>query len=258
MSEIIQNTPEWWILRKTKITATDAPVIMGVNHWKTKIQLYHEKMSNAEPQERNARMQRGIDLEPAARDLFCIQTGIDVLPKVIVKDWCMASLDGISECGKHVLEIKCPGIVDHATAVAGFIPKHYYPQLQHQMYVCNVSKMYYFSFDGTDGVVVQVDRDDKYIEEMIIEEEKFYQCMVNKTPPEPSEDDYIERYDPTWLEYASQWKKLTRSIRELEKKEEELREQLISLSGESNTKGCGISLCKVRRKGHIDYGKFQD
>jgi hypothetical protein len=170
----------------------------------------------------------------------------------------MASLDGISKCGKYVVEIKCPGVVDHAIALSGCVPKHYYPQLQHQMYVCDVSKMYYFSFDGADGVICEVDRDDKYIEKLLEEEKKFYQCMLVKTPPEPCEDDYIERYDPTWLEYASQWKKLTRSIKEMEKKEEELRKHLIALSGESNSKGAGISLCQINRKGNVDFTKIPE
>src|ERR1700752_2200587 len=104
-----QGTQERLELRKTKITATDAIVIMGASNWKTKVHLYHEKLSNDPPMPSNERMKRGIDLEPVARDLFTIQTGIFMEPKVIVKDWTMASLDGISELGQCILEIKCPG-----------------------------------------------------------------------------------------------------------------------------------------------------
>ena len=44
-NEIIQGSQEWLDLRKTKITATDACVIMGESSWKTIIQLYEEKIS---------------------------------------------------------------------------------------------------------------------------------------------------------------------------------------------------------------------
>ena len=48
------------------------------------------------------------------------------------------------------------------------------------------------------------------------------------------------------------------SIKELEKEEEEVRKQLIFLSGESNTKGAGISLCQIQRKGNVDYSKIPE
>lgn len=254
--EYIQATPEWLALRKTKITATDAPIIMGASHWKTRVQLYHEKIQENTSNFVNERMQRGIDLEPIARDLFTIKTGIHVEPRVVVKDWAMASLDGISACGNYIVEIKCPGEKDHAVAVSGKIPDHYYPQLQHQMWVCGLDYMYYFSFDGADGVVVTVERDYLYCGKMIDEEMKFYDCLINKIPPEPSEGDYIERSDDLWCQCAMKWRLINQNIKNLEKEEEELRNQLIFLSGESNTKGAGISLCQVRRKGNLDYPKM--
>jgi putative phage-type endonuclease len=254
--EYIQGTPEWHALRKTKITATDACTIMGASHWKTRIQLYHEKLSPTEHLTINERMQRGIDLEPIARDLFDMKAGLETYPKVIVKDWAMASLDAMSICGKYIVEIKCPGEKDHSIALSGKVPDHYYPQLQHQLYVTGVQFAYYFSFDGIDGAIVEVPRDDDYIEKMIIEEKKFYDCLINKTPPEPQEGDYIERSDDVWNQCVNAWKSVTDEIKSLEKQEEELRKQLIFLSGESNSKGAGISLCQVNRKGNVDYTKI--
>lgn len=127
-----QGSPEWLALRKTKITATDASVIMGANPWKTKSQLYQEKLSDDPPKPPNARMQRGVVLEPIARALFCFKTGHHMIPKVIVRGWAMASLDGIND-RDEILEIKCPGEKDHSLAMRGQIPEHYFPQLQHQM-----------------------------------------------------------------------------------------------------------------------------
>lgn len=251
--EYIQGTPEWRALRKTKITATDAIIIMGASHWMTRIQLYHEKTSNQPDKYINERMQRGIDLEPIARSLFELQTGLIVEPRVVIKDWVMASLDGISECGSNIVEIKCPGEKDHAIALSGKVPDHYYPQLQHQMAVCEVDDMFYFSFDGADGVIVEVKRDNAYIEKMRDLEWDFYQCILNKTPPEPDENDYIMREDDLWLQCVGKYKEVTSMIKHLEKEESDLRKQLIFLSGESNTKGGGISLCNVTRKGNIDY-----
>lgn len=255
--EYIQGTSEWLSLRKTKITATDAAVIMGASHWKTRIQLYNEKLSDEPPAPPNERMKRGTDLEPIARDLFCIKTGHKMQPRVVIKDWAMASLDGINNWDE-ILEIKCPGEKDHAIAVSGKVPDHYYPQLQHQMYVCDSDKAFYFSFDGIDGVIVEVPRDEKYIKKMVEREFEFYQCIINKTPPAPQEGDYIERNDALWSQCASKWKAIIDSIKQLEKEEEELRKQLIFLSGESNSKGGGISLCQVNRRGNIEYARIPE
>lgn len=255
---MVQGTPEWLQLRRSKITATDASVIMGASHWKTRIQLYHEKISGSPPAPANERMQRGIDLEPMARNLFCVQTGIYVEPMVVVKDWAMASLDGINDSGDVIVEIKCPGDRDHAIAVSGRVPDHYYPQVQHQIYVCDVQFAYYYSFDGIDGVIVKVDRDNKYIEKMVECEKKFYECLISRTAPDPSEGDYVERNDSLWEECAEKWKFICLNIKDLENQQEELRRQIIFLSGESNTKGGGISLCHMQRKGNVDYAKIPE
>ena len=258
LEDMEQGTSEWHALRKTKITATDACAIMRVSPWKTRMQLYEEKISDSVSSYTNTAMQRGLDLEPIARDLFWLKTAIDMQPKVVIKEWAMASLDGISACGRYILEIKCPGEVDHEIALNRKIPDHYYPQLQHQMYVCDVHFAYYFSFKDGDGVIVEVPRDDEYIEKMLIEEKKFYECLVNKTAPAPESGDYIERDDTLWNQCASQYKNLVCEIEQMEKQKEELRKQLVFLSGESNTKGGGISLCQIQRKGNIDYLKIPE
>lgn len=256
--DLEQGTNEWLDYRRDKITATDACIIMGASHWKTRIQLYKEKISGECNTFVTNKMARGVELEPFARSLFINQSGIEVFPKVVVKGWAMASLDGISKCGKYVVEIKCPGEEMHAIALSGKVPECYIPQLQHQMHVCDVDFMYYFSFDGWDGVILEVKRDQSYIDKMLSEEKKFFDCLVSKTPPEPQENDYIERSDELWEQCADEYRTLIQTKKDLELQEERLRKQLIFLSGESNTKGAGISLCHVTRKGNVDYSKIPE
>src|SRR5215472_18741668 len=116
MSVYIQGSEAWHKLRKSKITATDAPVIMGVNPWTTPYQRWQEKTCESISDRKTEAMQRGIDLEPIARDLFSLKTGIELIPKddpknVIISnknEWMMASLDGIDVTNSHIVEIKCP------------------------------------------------------------------------------------------------------------------------------------------------------
>jgi putative phage-type endonuclease len=255
---LTQGTDEWLHFRTSKITATDACVIMGVSKWKTKLELYNEKISENTNTFLNDRMKRGTDLEPMARELFCIQNGVEMYPRVVIKDWAMASLDGMSEYGNYIVEIKCPGEKDHALALSGKVPDHYYPQIQHQLFVTGLDSAFYYSFDGTDGVTLVVHRDDDYIEKMVAEELKFYECLENKIPPELSQNDYIERNDDLWNLYASQWKSILERMKDLEREQEELRNEIIFLSSEHNTRGGGISVQKVERKGNVDYSKIPE
>ena len=182
--DVEQGCASWHALRKRKITATDAVILMGESPWKTPSNLYHEKISDSPPSVPNERMQRGLDLEPIARENFIRSTGIQVTPTVVVKEWAMASLDGMSEDGNIIVEIKCPGSRDHSIALKGKIPHHYQAQLQHQMYVTGLQETFYYSFDGEEGVYFKVKRDDQYIERMVVEEKKFYENLMLCMPPE--------------------------------------------------------------------------
>lgn len=182
----IQGSKKWLALRKTKITATDACAIMGTSPWKTREQLLIEKTSDDVDSISNEYIIRGLDLEELARDLFIIKSGLQMYPKVVIskkRPWAMCSLDGISLCSRYILEIKCPGKRDHNTALKNEIPKKYYPQIQHSIEVCEVEKLFYFSFDGFDGTIVEVNRNQGYIDKLFEEEKKFFDemtCLLKK------------------------------------------------------------------------------
>lgn len=257
---LIQGTKEWKELRRNKVGGSDAPVIMEVSPWTTPYQLWQQKILGTEKKQ-TAVMQRGLDLEQKARDRFSDITGLLVAPSVDFHPdhpWMMASLDAKDIEGKHIAEIKCPGKHDHDMAVQGLVPEKYYPQLQHQMVVCQLDKAFYFSFDGENGILLEVYRDQKYIIKLIEKEKAFWEGMQNLVPPELTIRDYQTKDDDVWSMYASQWITMNSQLKELEKKEKALREQLISMSQDQNTLGSGIKVSKVLRKGTIDYSKIPE
>lgn len=183
--KIKQQTKEWLEWRKNKITATDATAIMGVSPYKDVDKLYEEKVKCYEPVV-NSYMQRGKDLEPIALAAFENETGMIMFPMVGCHeeiDWMAASFDGMTIERDVILEIKCPGKKDHSTALKGQIPKKYYPQIQHQIHVAGVEFSYYYSFDGSKGIIIEVKRDEEFIEKMIEEEKVFWNCIQTFTPP---------------------------------------------------------------------------
>jgi len=70
-------------------------------------------------------------------------------------------------------------------------------------------------------------------------------------------DNYIIRSDDLWLDTVEDLKLVRLELlkyKDLLKKEEKLRDQLISLSMEKDCKGGGIKLRKMSRKGNIEIG----
>ncbi len=259
MNAFIQQTPEWHELRKSKIGASDAPKIMNVG-FQTPYQLWLEKLGLYE-QEQNWGMKRGIEKEEEARQEFERQTGIIVFPDVVFSseyEWMMASLDGIDIERKHIVEIKCPGKEDHECAMDGLVPEKYFPQLQHQMIVCNLDRAFYFSYSDKSSKVLEIYRDNDYNLSLIENEKKFIECLETLTPPKLTEKDFNYRDDDIWNETSKRWMSIQTRLRPLEKEEEEVRKLLIDMSGGLNVKGGGISLSKVVRKGNVEYKEIPE
>ncbi len=251
-----QQTEEWLNFRKNKIGASDAPIIMGVSPWSTPYQLWEEKIGVKKGKIVTAKMKRGIDNEEAARKRFTEKTGISVSPKVMAHpgyEWMIASLDGIDQEEKNIVEIKCAGREDHLLAMNGQIPDKYYPQLQHQMEVCGLDMAYYFSFDGKDGIYLECQRNSKYIKKMIEMEQEFFRCMQDFVAPKLTDMDYLIKNDEMWSECAKEWLENQKQLNNLEKKDKELREKLVLMCDGRNSCGEGIQVSKVVRKGNIDY-----
>ncbi len=259
-SELIQNTPEWHEFRRQKIGASDAPIIMEVSPWKTPYQLWLEKttgtLSPIAPQQR-----RGLELEEMARCAFEKQTGRVMFPKVVLHpsfDWMMASLDGIDIDGTSIVEIKCPGQVDHEIAKAGKVPEKYFPQLQHQLAVTGLDMVSYLSFDGNEGVIIEIGRDEHFIAKMIDLEKEFWKCVTTLTAPPLQERDIVKREDLEWAEVSKQWLEVHQKMQVLENEEKALREVLIQMAGVQNVTGGGVRLTRSLRKGNVQYGQIPE
>ena len=255
MKHLQQNTNEWLEFRRNKIGSSDAPIIMGKSPWKTPHQLWEEKMGIKDSFFESQAMRRGKDLEPEARTAFEEQTGLVMWPDVLTHnehDFIIASMDGITINGEQAVEIKCPGEKTHAMALQGIIPEHYQIQIQHQLAVTGLKKMFYYSFDGNEGVLLELDRDEQLIQELIQKEIEFYRCMQENNPP------INERTDEPWLRYAEKWKRIQSEKKTIDEQEKECREALIGLAGEKTSQGSGIRVTKYSRKGRVAYEKVPE
>lgn len=261
-----QNTPEWLEMRKGKIGASDCPIIMGVSPWTTPYELWERKLGLREEQQENEAMRRGKELEPFARAEFNRLIDGLVFPQIKIHpkyDWMMASLDGISDNGKCVVEIKCPAnFKDHELALNGSVPPKYIPQLQHQMEVCGLDEMFYFSYytpyHEKPTALIPVVRDQKYIDNILTQEIEFYRCMKEIEAPPLTDKDFIQKKDSAWRVTVAELQYASENLKKWEEKEKGLRESLILQSGNKNCMGFGVKLSKIVRKGNVDYSKIPE
>ncbi len=184
---------EWLLERKKGIGSSDAPIIMGVSPWKNVVDLYNDKISNSVDETTNYVQERGNRMEPRIRSLYEMISG-QSFPADLVRmeelPWMMASLDGISEDRKSIIEIKVSGKADWES---GFVPPKYYPQVQHAMLVANADRCFYLSYlySKKEPIVLSVEHlvvleafpDREYQREMFDKEMHFWKQNVEKRIP---------------------------------------------------------------------------
>lgn len=253
---IKQNTQEWLDLRRNHIGASDAPVILGQSPWKTAFQLWEEKLGIRPLPQMNEAMRRGHELEPIARQAYNDYTGNCSEPEVVFHPehkWMMASLDGISLDRSIIVEIKCPGHTDHSLAAEGKVPDKYYAQLQHQLATIGLNLLHYFSYKDGDFHLVEVERDDKFIQKLYQKEGRFWEQMQDFEPPALDDRDFVHKEDESWQMLARQWADANAKLAQIKEEEKRYREMLVQSAGNQNCVGAGVKVQKVVRKGAVDY-----
>ncbi len=256
--QLIQGTQEWLEMRKNYLGSSDAPVIMGVSPWRTPYQLWEEKQGLLAPQPSNPAMQRGIALEPQARQAYIEHTGTTVVPQVLYHrehKWMMASLDGVDDARSIAVEIKTPGKFDHDIARQGKIPDKYYPQLQHQLEVLCISVIHYFSWSEESFHLIEVKRDDEYIADMCQKESEFWDGVLNFVPPKKK---YKKRSDKKWSMLMDRLLIKSCNVKLAKKEYAEVRDEAIEEAGDESCSGGGLNVLKIPTKGNIAYDKIPE
>ena len=173
-----QGTSEWKRWRAAGIGASDAPVIMGENPWKSEDLLMHEKLTVKLDSPTNLAMQRGTQLEPIALAHYCDKKKLDVEPVCVQSTelpWMKASIDGINFENEIVVEIKCGDSVYRKAAYNRTVPDYYYGQLQHILAVTGFSTIDFWCYlPEKRPILLEVRRNKSYIERLIEKESEFW------------------------------------------------------------------------------------
>jgi putative phage-type endonuclease len=259
-----QNTPQWLEWRKNMIGASEAAAILGVSKWCTPWQLYMRKLGLIPEQADNYAMGEGRRLEPKILESYNREWGLNLKPVVIQSfeyPWMFASLDGWDEDARIAVEIKTASKEDHACALEGCVPDHYFPQVQHQHKVLGEGvKLFYISANKEREYPTEfeVKRDDEYIKAMIEKEVRFMEYLKMLIPPEFCDRDFVENNSREWQFAVRYYENCKRDAEHAEDDLRRAREAVISLAGDHNCKGAGFRVTKSVRRGQIDYQAWID
>jgi putative phage-type endonuclease len=251
---------QWHVWRRAGIGGSDAPAIMGVSPYSTPFQKWEEKVFDKSKKD-NWAMRGGRLHEEEARCEYESMTGIAMFPRNVESteiNWLHASLDGIDNKGKRIVEIKRAGEEDHEMALKGIVPPKYIPQCQHIFKTTNGDcDVDYFSSPvaGGPGVIVKVDRDSSYIEsELFPKEVEFWNLVLSQKAPEFTDRDFknMEK-NKLWKKASADWLETKDILEVIKQKESDLRKDLILLAKDRSAEGFGVKLSKTMTRGNVDY-----
>lgn len=199
---------EWREFRKGKIGGSDASAVLGMNPYKSNVDLFYEKTGQLVPDDIDSKpyVQYGIKAEEHLRELFKLDH-----PELEVGytennawintkyPWAHASLDGwiIDKDGRRgILEIKTTEIMrsQQKEDWNHRIPQNYFTQVLHYMAVVEaefalLKAQLKYKFD--DGIYLQtkhfrIERDEvlQDMEYLMNEEKKFANCIKKRKKPD--------------------------------------------------------------------------
>lgn len=259
--DLVQRSEAWKQFRASRVMASDVPVIMGISPYKTPYKLFMQKIGMEEEDPITPAMQRGIDNEEAALALFNSMTGLNASPCVVVHpeiDWLGASLDGLSEDGQTLVEIKCNGHEKHELAKQGIVCDMHFCQMQVQRFVAGIVQGKYFSYDvdRKEGVIVDVAYDAQHVASMFPLLSKFHEDRTKLIPPAMMPRDCVQKSSEEWKYQVDLYRGLDKEIKALTKQRDEAREKLIELAEGHSAEGFGMKVLKTVVAGRIKYDEI--
>jgi putative phage-type endonuclease len=254
--KLVQGTQEWHEHRAKSRNASETPAVLGVSPWQTPYQLWLLKTGRTD-QKVTPAMQRGTDLEPAARAAYELKTGHIMEPLVIMDGEYSASLDGITLAGDLVLEIKCPYRGQESelwkSVEAGEVPEYYGYQIEHQLMVAGAKRAHLWVFDGTEGLLLEVAARPARWQEIRSAWDGFVKFLESDTPPPLTERDTKTRDDQEWRQAASNFLAAKQRSEVSATALDEAKAALVALTSHPSESGGGVSVSQFWKRGSVDY-----
>ena len=256
--QLVQGSPEWLEYRLKMRNASETAAVLGVSPWLTPYQLWLLKTGRSVTKA-TAAMQHGTDMEPAARAAYEAQTGNVMQPLVLQDGPYSASLDGMDLDGQLIVEIKCPYKGQASKlwndAVVGLVPEQYQLQVQHQLMVSGAVLAHLWVYDGTQGLLLPIERDEAAMQRIRDGWDQFQTFMDSDTPPPLADADTVQRSDAAWTAAAQVFAEAKRATDAADAALATARDQLVALAQHPREQGAGVSVTRFWKTGNVDYKK---
>lgn len=154
---VTQGSAEWHELRATKMTASEAPAMMGDSKYLTRAKLLHQKATGEVPEVTPAQQRifdKGHAAEDAARPLAESIIDDELFPSTAISDeydWMLASFDGVTMLDDVVFEHKLLNKHLIYDVQNKCLDLHYVWQLEQQLLVSGAEKAIFMCSNLTDG-----------------------------------------------------------------------------------------------------------
>lgn len=231
---------EWLKARQSGIGGSDAGTILGVNKWKSKTQLFFEKVNpELKQQVDNEFIYWGNVLEDVVAKEFETRTGKKVrknnkMLRHPEHEFMLANLDRVIVGEKALLECKTTSQYNIDQWKDDEIPASYLCQIQHYMAVTGYEKAYIAVLCGGNQFIwKEVPRDDELIEIIINAEKEFwYNNVLAGVIPEIDGSDATKDFlnhmykdiDETEVQLSDDIETLLTALEQVKQEEKELKE----------------------------------
>ncbi len=181
---------QWLELRRQGIGGSDAAAILGLNPWKTAMDVWMEKTGEfpADDAQDNEKMYWGNMLEDIVAREFMTRTGLKVRRRNAILahkqyPFMIANVDRLVVGQSAGLECKTAGYYSTNDWAMG-VPEYYIPQVQHYMAVTGYIAWYVaVLIGGQEFKYYRITRDDNFIRDTIEAEAEFWEMVEKRTPP---------------------------------------------------------------------------
>lgn len=255
-------TREQWLAERAKgLGGSDAGAVLGLNKWKSAVELFLEKTGQRPEEPETAKMRAGRAMEEVIAQLFAEETGLTVRQDHKIRvhpefDFIRANVDRVivgDDRGPGILECKNVGGMTLKSAEEdGYdVPPSHYCQWQHYSLVTGYTWGYLAYFvDGWDLRLVHMQRNEEFIQDTLLPELCAFwldNVQAGVPPPAQSSRDVlalfprstpgrsVEIADEALVGQLARLKEVKALIKPLEAEEDALAEAVKLLMGDAES-----------------------
>ncbi len=259
--QLTQGSQEWLDYRLAMRNASESAAVLGANPWMSAHQLWLLKTGRSMTKV-TAAMQHGTDTEPAARAAYEAHSGEVMQPLVLQDGLYSASLDGMDLDGQLILEVKCPYKGQTSAlwndAVVGLVPQYYRLQVQHQLMVSGAALAHFWVFDGTQGLLLPIERDEDAMQAIRAGWDGFQVYLDTDTPPPLTDADTVVREDSGWSVAAQAFMQAKAKAEAADAVLVQARQALVALAQHPREQGAGVAVTRFWKAGNVDYKRVPE